>query len=285
LTAAPITIADAMQQARGWGVDRLDAQLLLAHVLHQSRAWLLAHSETALTAAQAATLLSLLSRRAGGEPLAYVIAESEFRGLRLHVNPAVLIPRPETEVLVEWALELLEDQPATRLVDLGTGSGAIALAIKQSCHSADVWATDLSPAALEVARGNAARLQLPLTWRCGTWWAALPGQRFGLAVSNPPYVAGTDPHLAALSHEPRLALTPEGDPEGDGLASLRALISDASQHLLPGAWLLLEHGHDQAPALHGIFQRAGFQAVQTRDDLARLPRCTGARWPGDATTA
>ncbi len=281
MTTAPTTVADALQQARSLCVDRLDAQLLLAHLLQQPRAWLLAHSEVALTAAQVVTLHALLTRRAGGEPLAYVIEESEFRGLRLQVNPAVLIPRPETEVLVEWALELLADQPAMRVVDLGTGSGAVALAIKQACPSADVWATDLSPTALEVARGNAARLQLPLTSRCGAWWAAVSGERFGLAVSNPPYVAGADPHLAALSHEPRLALTPEGD----GLAALRALIEGAPDHLLPGAWLLLEHGHDQATSVQNLFRDAGFKAMQTRHDLAQLPRCSGARWPGTVPTA
>jgi release factor glutamine methyltransferase len=270
---APFTIADAMQRARSLNVDRLDAQLLLAHLLQQPRAWLLAHSEQALTSAQASTLQTLLARRAGGEPLAYVIGECEFRGLRLQVSPAVLIPRPETELLVAWALEVLADQPTTRVVDLGTGSGAIALAIKQACQSADVWATDLSTAALQVARGNATQHQLLVTWRSGAWWAALPGERFGLAVSNPPYVAGTDPHLAALGHEPRLALTPEGD----GLAALRTLIDGAADHLLPGAWLLLEHGHDQATAVQAMFVQAGFEAVHTRSDLAQMPRCTGAR--------
>jgi release factor glutamine methyltransferase len=270
---APFTIADAMQQARSLNVDRLDAQLLLAHLLQQPRAWLLAHSESALTTAQASTLQMLLTRRAGGEPLAYVIGACEFRSLRLQVNPAVLIPRPETEVLVAWALEVLADQPVRRVVDLGTGSGAIALAIKQARESADVWATDISTAALEVARGNAERHQLPVTWRAGAWWAALAGERFGLAVSNPPYVAGADPHLAALGHEPRLALTPEGN----GLAALRALIEGAADHLLPGAWLLLEHGHDQAFAVQAMFAHAGFEAVQTRSDLAQMPRCTGAR--------
>jgi release factor glutamine methyltransferase len=273
---APQTIADALRLARSLGVDRLDAQLLVAHLLQQPRAWLLAHDENALTSAQAATLQGWMTRRAAGEPLAYVIAECEFHGLRLQVSPAVLIPRPETELLVEWALDILADRQAPRVMDLGTGSGAIALAIKQAHKTADVWASDLSSAALEVARGNAARHQLALTWRCGAWWAALSGERFGLALSNPPYVAGTDPHLAALSHEPRLALTPEGD----GLACLRTLVQGAPSHLLPGAWLLLEHGHDQGPAVQAMFQAAGFEAAQTRKDLAHLPRCTGARWPG-----
>jgi release factor glutamine methyltransferase len=272
---APFTIADAMQRARSLKVDRLDAQLLLAHLLQQPRAWLLAHSESALTSAQASTMQTLLTRRAGGEPLAYVIGECEFRGMQLRVNAAVLIPRPETEVLVEWALEILSAQPALRVVDLGTGSGAIALAVKQACPSADVWATDLSADALEVARGNAARHQLLVTWRAGNWWTALAGERFGLVVSNPPYVAGADPHLTALAREPRLALTPEGD----GLAALHALIEGAAQHLLPGAWLLLEHGHDQALAIQTMFARAGFETTQTRCDLAQLPRCTGARRP------
>jgi release factor glutamine methyltransferase len=281
LTTTPTTIADALQHARHQGVDRLDAQLLLAHLLQQPRAWLLAHSELALTSVQTATLQTLMNRRAGGEPLAYVIAVCEFRGLRLHVSPAVLVPRPETELLVEWALQILADQPTLRVADLGTGSGAIALAIKQACTSADVWATDVSDAALDVARGNAAQHRLPVTWRSGTWWAALRAERFALAVSNPPYVAGADPHLVALTHEPRLALTPEGD----GLASLRTLVAGAPEHLWPGAWLLLEHGHDQAGAVQAMFHEAGFEAAQTRHDLSQLPRCTGARWSGGAGLA
>jgi release factor glutamine methyltransferase len=161
------------------------------------------------------------------------------------------------------------------VIDLGTGSGAIALAIRQACPRATVWATDASPAALEVARANACRLALDLCFVEGDWWAAVAGLRFGLALANPPYVAGDDPHLAALAHEPRAALTAGGD----GLQALRRIVADAPAHLLPNAWLLLEHGHDQAGAVQQLLRRRGFGTAETRCDLAGLPRCTGACWP------
>lgn len=270
-------IADALTAARDLGVARLDAQWLLEHLLGRPRSWLLAHDETELTAAQAAGLQAGLARRAAGEPLAYVVGEREFRGLRLHVTPAVLVPRPETELLVEWALECLPADAALDLVDLGTGSGAIALALQHARPAARVLASDASTEALAVARGNAQRLGLPVQFVQGDWWAPLQGRRFALAVSNPPYVASDDPHLAALAHEPRSALTPEGD----GLAALCRIVRAAPTHLQPGAWLLLEHGHDQAATVRQWLHDAGFEAVQTRLDLAGLPRCTGARLPSE----
>jgi release factor glutamine methyltransferase len=270
-------IALALTEARSRGVARLDAQLLLAHLLQRPRTWLLAHDDAALDARQSAAWQTLLARRAAGEPLAYLVGEREFHGLMLQVGPAVLIPRPETELLVEWALERLPHAPAQSLIDLGTGSGALALALKQAWPQADIWATDASPAALSVARANARRHGLELSFAEGDWWAAVGNRRFGLAVSNPPYVAGDDPHLSALAHEPRAALTPGGD----GLQALRQLIAAAPTHLLPGAWLLLEHGHDQAAAVRGLFDARGFGPAATRQDLAALPRCTGAMWPED----
>ena len=267
-------IAQALRHALSLGVARLDGQLLLGHVLQRPREWLLAHDDEALDPAAASTWLALLQRRAAGEPLAYLVGEKEFRGLMLQVSPAVLVPRPETELLVEWALECLPDAPSARVVDLGTGSGAVALAIKQACPHCELTATDASGDALAVAQANAQGHRLDLHLARGDWWLAVPGQRFGLAVSNPPYVAGDDPHLAALRHEPQSALTPGGD----GLGALRQLVEGAPAHLQPGAWLLLEHGHDQAGAVCRLLAARGFLQAQTRADLAGLPRCSGARW-------
>jgi release factor glutamine methyltransferase len=267
-------VAEALALARSLGVARLDAQLLLAHHLQRPRVWVLAHDEEHLGAERVAAYSADLQRRARGEPLAYLLGEREFHGLVLHVTPAVLVPRPETEVLVDWALELLAGRTAS-VVDLGTGSGAIALALRHRHPTAAVTATDASLAALAVAAGNAQRLGLAVEFVGGDWWQAVAGRRFDLALSNPPYVAGDDPHLEALSDEPRAALTPEGD----GLAALRRIVVEAPARLYPGAWLLLEHGHDQAPAVQQLLVRRGFEAPQTRQDLAGLPRCTGARWP------
>jgi release factor glutamine methyltransferase len=279
------TLDQALQQARQAGVDRLDAQLLLAHLLQQNRTWLLAHGEAVLTAAQTTTWHIHLQRRAAGEPLAYVLGEQPFCGLLLKLTPDVLIPRPETEGLVLWAQSCVmawqAEQPTTqaRVVDLGTGSGAIALALvfalRHHQPNVQVTATDNSPAALAVAQANAQRLGLPLHTQAGPWWQAVPGQRFAVAVSNPPYIAEGDPHLAALTHEPQQALTAGHH----GLADLQQIVAGAPAHLLPGAWLLLEHGHDQAPAVQALLLAHGFEAPQTRPDLAGLPRCTGARWP------
>ena len=271
-----LRIADGLIEARAAGVDRLDAQLLLAHLLRRSRSWLLAHDDQLLDAVQTATYRAQLQRRAAGVPLAYLTGEIEFCGLQLQLTPDVLIPRPETELLVDWASACLQAAPANTVIDLGTGSGAIALALKSRHPAQVITASDASSAALAVAQANAQRLQLEVTFVQGDWWEPMAGRRFGLAVSNPPYIAGDDHHLNALGHEPRGALTPEGD----GLSALRRIISDAPAHLLPGAWLLLEHGHDQDAALRALLNERGFEAAQTRADLAGLPRCTGARWPG-----
>lgn len=270
-----LRVVQALAQAQASGVARLDAQWILCHLLKQSRPWLLAHDQDALPPVAAAAWPELLARRAGGEPLAYVLGEREFCGLNLHVSPAVLVPRPETEWLVDWALECLDTSPSPDVIDLGTGSGAVALAICHARPHAHILATDASAEALRVAQRNARRLGLDIAFAQGDWWAAAAGQRFGLAVSNPPYIAEEDPHLAALRHEPQGALTAGAD----GLGALLPLIRSAPRHLLPGAWLLLEHGHDQADAVQALLQAAGFEAVSTRSDLAGLPRCTGGRWP------
>lgn len=272
---AGIRIADALNEARGMGVARLDAQWLLEHLLQRPRAWLMAHDDDALSPEQRIAWQGLLARRATGVPLAYIVGEREFCGIKLHVTPDVLVPRPETELLVDWALELLPAGQAAEVADLGTGSGAIALALQRARPLARLVASDASPAALAVARGNALHHGLAVEFTHGDWWAPLAGRRFALAVSNPPYIAGNDEHLAALTHEPRAALTPDGD----GLLALRQIINGACAHLLPGAWLLLEHGHDQAQAVQELLAGQGFEGVATRADLAGLPRCTGARRP------
>jgi release factor glutamine methyltransferase len=269
-------VAAAVARARALGVDRLDAQLLLAHRLQRSRTWVIAHDDDHLPDAVAQAHLQDLQQRAAGVPLAYLVGWREFRGLRLSVTPAVLVPRPETELLVDWALELLTGRIAPRVIDLGTGSGAIAIALAHSRPDARVTATDVSAEALLVARGNTGRLGADLSFVQGSWWSAVPPPvQFDLVVSNPPYVAAGDPHLLALQHEPRLALTPGGD----GLDALREIAAGALARLQSGGALLLEHGHDQGPAVRQLLTAAGLERVQTRRDLAGLDRCSGGHKP------
>lgn len=272
------TVDEWLARARALGVERLDAQLLLARHLGRPRAWLIAHGEAEVPPAARAGLVTDLERRAAGVPLAYISGAREFHGLMLQVTPAVLVPRPETELLVDWALELIGPQMSAAVVDLGTGSGAIALALAHRRSLIAVTATDLSTEALEVARANAARLGLSVEFVAGPWWTPLAGRRFDLAICNPPYIAGDDPHLRALAHEPRGALTPEGD----GLAALRAVAAGAAAGLRPGGWLLLEHGHDQADAVRALLAAGGLDAIETRADLAGRPRASGGRRPGGA---
>jgi len=264
-----VIVSQALALARELGVDRLDAQLLLAHLLKQDRAWLITHDDAPVDETQAR---SLLQRRAAGEPFAYIVGEQEFHGLRLRVTPDTLIPRPDTEVLVDWALELLT--PESSVIDLGTGSGAIALAIKHRRPTAEVHAVDLSPGALAVAEGNAKALGLAVQFHAGSWLAPVAGRRFDLIVSNPPYIAGRDPHLDALGHEPISALTPGGD----GLDSLRAIIAAAPDHLEPGGGLLLEHGYDQAASVASLLRERGFRNLALRHDIGGNPRVSGGWW-------
>jgi release factor glutamine methyltransferase len=273
----PMTLDDAIRAAKARGVARLDAQQMLGHLLARPRTWVIAHADEALPPTSQAGWATLLDRRAAGEPLAYLLGEKEFHGLSLRVNADVLVPRPETETLVDWGLAQLNClAPAARAVDLGTGSGAIALAIANARKDIEIWATDASAPALAVAQGNAAKEKLSVHFRLGDWWQAVAGERFHLALSNPPYIAEGDPHLPALRHEPRQALSSGPD----GLDALRHLICHAPSHLLPGGWLLLEHGHDQAGAVRDCLTQRGFQGVETRPDGAGIPRCTGGLWPG-----
>ena len=265
----------ALAAARRLGLERLDAQLLLSHVLGRDRAWLIANDDSLLDEAALERFEHLVSRRARGEPFAYLVGAKEFHGLELQVDARVLVPRPDTEVLVDWAVALLRSELAgvekPPVVDLGTGSGAIALAVRHAHPAAQVLATDASADALDVARANAQRLQLPLETATGSWWRAVAGRRFALALSNPPYIAMGDPHLAALHAEPASALAPGPT----GLEALEAIIDAAPAHLSPGGWLLLEHGFDQAEAVRQRLLARGFQLVQTRLDLSGQPRCSG----------
>ena len=277
---APTTIAQALQQAHAAGVDRFDAQLIVCTVLGVSRSWVLAHDRDPLPPAQLPRLLDWLRRRACGEPFAYLQGEKEFFGLALRVTPDTLIPRPDTETLVHWALELLPAEAARRVADLGTGSGAIALAIASQRPLTQVTAVDFSAGALAVALGNAEHHRLPnVQGLQGSWFDPLQGQRFDLIASNPPYIAEGDHHLNALQHEPITALTAGPD----GLDDLRHIVAHAPAHLHPGGWLLLEHGHDQASEVQHLLLNHGFTDVETRRDLGGNARCTGGRCANPTT--
>ena len=268
-------LASAVRTLQPQAGATLDAQLLLAHALERSRSWLLAHADEALDVAARTSYAALLARRVAGEPLAYITGEREFWSLPIRVSPAVLVPRPETELLVERALALLP-RAAARIADLGTGSGAIALALASERPQWQLTATDQSPAALAVANENARALGLGnLRFATGDWYAAVSGERYGLLVSNPPYIAESDPALRdlALQHEPRAALS--SGPEG--LDALRAIVAGASAHLLPRGWILLEHGATQAAAVATMLVAQGFTHVRCHADLAGLPRVTEAQ--------
>jgi len=253
----------------------LDAELLLVHILGTSRARLRSHPEEAASDAQSKRYTELIERRATGEPLAYVIGRRDFWSLRLKVTPAVLVPRPETELLVERALALRHEEFG-RVVDLGTGSGAIALTLASERPGWQVAATDVSEEALAIARSNAESLDLKrVQFLHGSWFEPLGGRTFDLIVSNPPYIAEDDPamHDPALRHEPRGALTPGGD----GLASLRAIIAAAPDYLERDGWLLLEHGSDQAAEVTRELVARGLRHVRSHRDLAGHERMTEAQ--------
>ncbi|QDL36659.1 HemK/PrmC family methyltransferase [Rhodoferax sediminis] len=308
------SIAQALLEAQSRGLDRLDAQLLLLHALGRAthdRAWLLVHDTDALPPAVEATLDASVQRRSSGEPLAYITGHREFFGLDLRVDARVLVPRPDTETLVEWALEVLDEvsvqskpmlpdardtaEPALpgrwyrplegeapqalrgcfiSVIDLGTGSGAVALALKHARPALQVSATDASSDALQVAQANAQRLGLAIEFMQGSWLTPVHG-RYHAIVSNPPYIAAQDRHLIDLTHEPLQALASGHD----GLDDIRLIIAQARAHLRPAGWLLLEHGYDQAGAVRQLLSGAGFEEVQSRLDLSGIERCSGGRAP------
>jgi len=255
------------------GLPPLEARMLLERTLGKTRAWLIAHAdETASTEAEQAFAL-LAARRRDGEPIAYILGEREFYGLDFKVAPVVLIPRPETELLLELALARIPGNTAARVLDLGTGSGAIAVALAKERPQARLTAVDVDYAALSIARANAKRHGVSVRFFCGDWFGALPGESFDLIVSNPPYVAAGDPHLELgdLRFEPQRALLGGAD----GLDCIRAIIAKAGAHLLPGAWLLIEHGYDQAGACRALLNAAQYRQGQTWPDLAGIPRVSG----------
>jgi release factor glutamine methyltransferase len=259
-------------------LPRLEVRMLLEHVLDKPRAWLLAHDTDALSPQTAAAYEALAQRRLAGEPMAYLIGRREFMGHLFRVTPDVLIPRPDTEVLVETALQCIDGITGPMVLDLGTGSGAIAVSIALARRDARVMASDVSAAALAVAAANAWDLAAAVRFVEGSWYEAVPpGEGFDLIVSNPPYVASDDPHLdqGDLRFEPRGALT-DG---ADGLDDLARIVRGANAHLKPGGALWMEHGWDQAAQVRDMLRQGGFEDVQSRQDLAGIERISGGRRP------
>ena len=262
---------------RAFGTDYRDAELLLLHCLgRDERSWLIAHDHHELPTDIVEAFSSMSKERLKGVPLAYLLGHREFWSLKLKVTRDVLIPRPETELLVEWAVELASQCDLDSMLDLGTGSGAIALAVQQDLPHLSVTASDVSASALRVARENAEDLGLPVEFVESSWFGALAQRRWALIASNPPYVAANDAHLldGDLRFEPNIALTDQGD----GLWSIREIASNAPDHLEAGGWLLIEHGYDQAADVRSIFELNGFSKVSLRHDLAGRPRVTGGCW-------
>lgn len=274
--SAPTPTVRALLRDAVARIDAADAQLLLAHALGRSRGWLFAHGDDAVSEAVATDFVASVARRVAGEPVAYLTGRRGFWSFDLAVSPATLIPRPETERLVELALERLPEGIALRVADLGTGTGAIALALAHERRQARVLATDLSAAALEIAGANARALGLGnLEFRLGSWCAPLKGESFDLIASNPPYIALGDPHLdqGDLRFEPATALSSGVD----GLDAIRTIVGQAPAHLVAGGWLLLEHGWEQGPAVRALLQAAGLEAVQTCQDLEGRDRVSLGR--------
>jgi release factor glutamine methyltransferase len=252
-----------------------EARLLLGHVLQRDAAWLAAHGDEALLPAQAVLYERLVARRAAGEPVAYLVGQREFYGRSFSVSPAVLIPRPETELLVEAAALVMRALSAPRVLDLGTGSGCIAVTLALECRDAALTAVDVSSTALSMARDNADRLGARVEFVESDWFAALTGRRFDLIVSNPPYIASGDPHLRLgdLRFEPATALSSGRD----GLDALECIVSQSAKHLEPGGCLLFEHGYDQAETAGDLLRAAGFVGIRQLRDLAGIVRVSGGR--------
>ena len=275
MLAAPATVESLLREA-ATTIDRVDAEWLLAHAVAKPRSWLFAHASDTVPAEVALRFEALQERRRAGGPVAYLTGTQGFWTLELEVSPATLIPRPETELLVELALARIRVDAGARVADLGTGSGAIALAIAKERPRAAVVATDASSAALEVARRNAARNRIAtVEFRDGDWLAPLAGEAFDLIASNPPYIAEGDPHLGEgdLRFEPPTALSSGTD----GLDAIRRIVGDAPAHLAVGGWLLLEHGWNQGEAVRALLQAAGFIDVETARDLEGRDRASLGR--------
>ena len=275
------SIADALRWATTAGIDRLDGQLLLLLAVgrpNHDRSWLFAHDDQRLKASEVGAFEAHVARRLAGEPVAYIVGVKEFFGLSFAVSNAVLIPRPDTETLVQWALQIINaldtDTSTPRILDLGTGSGAIALAIKSQAPQCCVTAVDASATALGQAARNGQQLGLDVTWRQSNWFASVDQLPFDVIVSNPPYIAANDPHLRDLRHEPLSALISGAD----GLDDLRHIVARSGPYLREGGWLLLEHGYDQAEPVAELLKVAGFTAIGHQTDLGGMTRCTGGRW-------
>jgi release factor glutamine methyltransferase len=268
------TVVAALAAARA-KLPASEARLLLGHVLDRATAWLLAHDDELLDEAALLGFAALVARRAGGEPVAYLLGRREFYGREFAVSPAVLIPRPETELLVDIALEIVGAGGTAKILDLGTGSGCIAVTLALELPQAQVTALDASAVALDVARRNAERHGANLRLLQSDWFSALADERFDLIVSNPPYIAAADPHIAAgdLRHEPTTALASGAD----GLDAIRAIVAAAPAHLAAGGQLWLEHGYDQAQAVRDLLAKAGFAAIEQHRDLAGIVRVSGGR--------
>ena len=273
LVAAGTTLAALQRRPL---LDPVDQRILVCHALGISRTGMITQSERALTAEEAARVSDLLQRRLAGEPVAYIVGRREFFGLDFETTPAVLIPRPDTELLVELALARLP--PRGKVLDMGTGSGAIAVAIAHSRPDADVTALDVSEEALAVAARNAQRNKARVHFLHSDWFDAVGGEQFDLVVSNPPYIARGDRHLSEgdLRYEPSGALTDFAD----GLNALRTIVAEAPARLAAGSWLLMEHGYDQAVAVRDLLSTAGYTEVQSWRDLAGIERVSGGRRPG-----
>ena len=269
------TVQSALAGAQTLGLPRLDAQLLLLHCLGKpdtARPWLLVHDGDTVADDALLVFHRLAKRRAAGEPLAYLVGYKDFFGLRFQVDSSVLIPRPDTETLVQWALDVLAAQDEPAVLDMGTGSGAVAIALAHQL-AATVDATDMSEKALQIAARNAAQLGVSVRFSRSHWFHNVSGH-YHLIASNPPYVADGDPHLAALAYEPLGALTAGSD----GLNDIRHIVQGAPSHLYPGGWLLLEHGYDQAVKVRDLLSQRGFTQVQSRTDLAGIARCSAGQW-------
>jgi len=279
VTTLANAIRDAASRLPG-DAARLEAELLLAHAMDRPRSWFYAHASDVLAEPDAEAFEALVKRRMHGEPVALITGHRGFWSLELAVTADTLIPRPETELLVELALERMPRTEPLRVLDMGTGTGAIALAIATERPLADVTATDASEAALAVAEGNAREAGLPVRFLPGDWYGAVPRENFDLVLSNPPYIADGDPHLGQgdLRFEPRSALASGVD----GLDAIRAISAGAPRHLAPGGWLLVEHGFDQGAAVRALFVLAGLEQVATERDLEHRDRVTLGRRPRDA---